>query len=128
VVVAALLPYLLHLDYSDAVPSVNEERESLEAALRLHVAPGGTVVTDDQFAAFAARLAVVPWFADTSGARLDTGYLTGPEAVAKAEASRPAAVIFGNDRLIRFPEFVSWVEAHYQRVWADGSRAIYLPR
>ena len=128
VVVAALLPYLLHLDSSDAVPSVNEERERLEAAVRLHVAPGGTVVTDDQFAAFAARLAVVPWFADTSGARLDTGYLTGPEAVAKAEALRPAAVIFGNDRLNRFPEFVSWVEAHYQRVWADGSRAIYLPR
>ena len=128
VAVAALLPYLLYLDYSDAVPSVNVKRERLEAALRIHVAPGGTVVTDEPFAAFAARLAVAPWFADTSGARFDTGYLTGPEAVAKAEVARPAAVVFGNDKLSRLPEFVSWVEAHYQRVWAEGSRAIYLPR
>lgn len=126
--VAALVPYLGSINRASARQVRSAGAREFDAALRQYVPPGGTVVTDDQFGAFTERLPIAPWFADTSTFRIDSGYLTSDEAIAKTEAEHPAAVVLASDKLSRLRDYVAWVRERYDRVWSDGSRAIYRAR
>lgn len=124
--VVALVPHLASINRASARQTRTASEREFDAALRQFVPAGGTVVTDDQYAAFAARLPVGSWFCDTSTYRVDSGYLTGPEAIAKTEEERPAAVVFAGDKLSRLTDYVTWVQSRYDRVWSNGTRAIYV--
>lgn len=126
--VIALVPHLGSINHASARQLRSARARELDAALRQYVPRGGMVVTDDQFATFRARLPIVPWFADTSTYRIDSGYLTSAEAIARTEAGHPAAVVIASDKLPRLHEYVAWVEQRYDRVWSNGSRAIYRAR
>ena len=127
--VAALVPHLGTLNRASARQVRGAKSRQFADAVRQFVPPGALVVTDDQFAAFQAHLPVGPWFADTSTYRIDSAYLTGPEAIARTEEERPAAIILtSSDKLSRLTDYVAWVQQRYDRAWSNGPRAIYLSR
>lgn len=121
-----LIPYLLAIDERSAGGIGQGTTPALPQVLRAYLPHETTVVTDDPFAAFLAHLDVPSWFVDTSNVRLDSGYLTANEAIARTEADDPAAVVFATDRLDRLTEYVAWVRANYEEVWSDGATAIFV--
>ena len=126
--VVALIPHLAAINHQSAQRVQSASERQFAAALGHYVPPGGLVITDDQFSAFGAHLPVGPWFADTSTYRIDSGYLTSAEAVAKTEEEKPAAIIVTSDKFRRLTEYVAWVQRRYEPVWSDGSRTIYEAR
>lgn len=128
IAVIGLVPHLASINRASARQARDASAREFDAALGQYIPPGGTVVTDDQFAVFRARLPIGPWFADTSTYRIDSGYLTSAEAIAKTEEEHPAAIVVASDKLPRLREYMAWVQERYDRVWSSGSRAIYRAR
>ncbi|MDQ6833128.1 MAG: glycosyltransferase family 39 protein [Chloroflexota bacterium] len=126
--VVALIPHLAAINHESAQRVRSASERQFATALEQYVPPGALVITDDQFSAFSAHLPVGPWFADTSTYRIDSGYLTSAEAIAKTEEEEPAAIIVASDKFRRLTEYVAWVQGRYDPIWSDGSRTIYKAR
>ena len=72
------------------------------------------VVTDAQFIAGLADRDTPPGLVDTSGVRIDTGYVTLAQLEQIAASPRVHAVLFYTDRLYWEPrEFLIWVARHF---------------
>ncbi|MBV1850831.1 ArnT family glycosyltransferase [Catellatospora tritici] len=82
------------------------------------------VVTDDQEMISRAGLRTVPWLADTSHVRLDSGRLSDAEVIAAAKAAD--AVFLSTGRLKKRPDAVTWIREHYPVLYRSGKYELYV--
>jgi len=96
--------------------------------LRQAVAPDEVVVTDAPMLAFRADRLTPPELAVPSLRRLRTGGLTEEFAIERTASAHPRAVILWDGRFDLLPDYVEWVEQHYElaRSFGHGRRRIYL--
>lgn len=104
----------------------NADTRLMTQAIDAFTTPGQPLVTDDQYVAALADRDTPPELVDTSGVRIDTGYLTAAQL--ETILSRPDTrfVALATGRLRRTPNFLPWLNANY-RLLADlgNGRAIY---
>ena len=96
--------------------------------IRSAVAPDELVITDAPMQAFRANRMVPPALAVPSLRRLRTGGLTEKFLIEQTAAAHPRAVILWDGRFDLLPDYVEWVEQHYElaRSFNGGSKRIYL--
>jgi len=79
------------------------------------------VITDAQFIAGLADRDTPPALVDTSGVRIDTGYVTLAQLEQIAANPRVHAVLFYTDRLYEGPRaFLTWVAQHFRLLRSYG--------
>jgi hypothetical protein len=96
--------------------------------IRSAVAPDELVVTDAPMLAFRANRLVPSSLAVPSLRRLRTGGLTERFVIEQTAAAQPRAVVLWDGRFDLLPDYVEWVEQHYQlaRSFNGGQKRIYL--
>ena len=104
----------------------NPAEEEAVTTLRSICTPDSYVISDDGIFPFRARLLTPPELAVISGRRIETGQLTAETLIAASQQYRPQAIVLWENRFLRLPKYVNWVNQHYclARVWGD-SRRIY---
>ncbi len=91
-----------------------------------HTPPGTAVISDSGMVAFLAGRRIPPGVATVSSKRIRIGDLTGADLAAAAESPRVAAVLFWNDQLQDFPDFMAWLPTRFVRAERVGdSREIW---
>ncbi len=130
VVIAALTTVYIVL--VPRIVSIDLARQSVDPAyfqavdfLSRAVPRGSWVVSDDPMVAFRAGLPVVPWLADTSSFRLATGELTAEELVQETRRANVKAVIAWDRFQRHVPQYLSWLEEHFDRAWSQGNHTIF---
>jgi len=121
------LPATLRADA--ALLQVRGDVQQAEAVqfIRAITRPEEIIISDDQMIAFRANRLVPPALGDTSGKRLEAGNLPAAAMIRLTEQYRPAAILIWDVRLIGLPEYVRWVEEHYQLALAfSDQRRIYV--
>lgn len=94
--------------------------------LARHTPPGTAVISDSGMVAFLAGRRIPPGVATVSSKRIRIGDLTGADLVAAAESPGVAAVLFWNDQLQDFPDFMAWLPTRFVRAERVGdSREIW---
>jgi len=98
------------------------------AIIRSAVAPDELVVTDAPMLAFRANRLVPSSLAVPSLRRLRTGGLTEEFVIAQTAAARPRAVVLWDGRFDLLPDYVEWVEQHYELAhsYNGGLKRVYL--
>jgi 4-amino-4-deoxy-L-arabinose transferase-like glycosyltransferase len=119
-----LLPRLVHGDGAVFVSPANDSYSRAVATAarivdrRVHRGP---IATSDASICIEAHLLCVPDLVDTSYVRVETGKLTGQEAIAAIRSSEATAVVLGRALCPvphgKYPRsLVAWIQAHYRLV------------
>ena len=91
-----------------------EQEDEAVRAIQQHTRPTDYVVSEEPMQVFRAGRRMPPLLCDMSAARLQTKYLTAPQAIA---ASHPARmVIFWGDELANLRGYRDWVRANFRLV------------
>ncbi|MEA3345598.1 MAG: glycosyltransferase family 39 protein [Chloroflexota bacterium] len=98
--------------------------EEAVAILRSTCTSDGYVISDDGIFPFRAGLLTPPALTVISGRRIETGQLTPETLIAASEQYRPQAIVLWENKFMRLPEYVDWVNRHYclARAWSDSQR------
>ncbi|MBO0790806.1 MAG: glycosyltransferase family 39 protein [Ktedonobacteraceae bacterium] len=130
-VILIVLPWNAREAYT-TISTINGHSQSEEAQQNLRVAadlrqalpPGQQVLTDAQFLAGLADRTTPPALVDTSGVRIDAGYVTAQSLIDAASSPEVHAVLIYSGRFTKpqLAPFISWLHDHYRLVQDYGNQ------
>lgn len=116
------------LKHSSATSAFELERETQVLQLiEQNTRPDDFIVSDRQMQIFRTGRNAPPAMVDTSGVRINSGYLTDAQAISASEHAR--IIIFWTGRLERLTEYRRWVQSRYRllKEWpGETVKEVYL--
>jgi 4-amino-4-deoxy-L-arabinose transferase-like glycosyltransferase len=100
--------------------------EVLQKLIEEHTEEGDLVVTDEQMAIFRSGRKADPNLIDTSSKRIETGYINEQDLIELG--SKPVLVAFWTRRLEVFKGYSDYVSSHYELVYEQNSRKVFVKK